>query len=595
MQPTKINADTMKEDFIIFLHYVWSLLNLPPPTGVQIDIAKYMSNRASRRKIIQAFRGVGKSYIAYAYVVWRIWKDPDTKILVVSATHNRAELFSSTCQNLIGLSPLLAHLLPTSRSSLWNKVKWTVGPAQVSGSPTVLSVGIDSNFTGSRADIILADDVESEKNSMTVDKRERLRRRVSEFESIRKANTSGDQGSEIIYLGTPQNEESLYNSLADLGFDTRIWPGKYPALEQLIEYKGRIDPKLENELISNPDVIGTSTDPKRFTDSDLCERELYHGKADFQLQFMLNTTLSDDQRFPLKCADLVVFPVPNGKAPGRISHGRVKDKLITHLPMLGFSNDRWYDPIFVDSEYLPFEGSVLAIDPSGKGSDELGYAVIKSIMGYLYVTRSGGFDSGYDEDLTLKPLAIIAKEEAVQAVVIEDNFGGGMFTQMFRTVLNRIHPCRIEDVHSSIQKEKRIIDTLEPIMARHRLIFDPSVITQDYKETAERIDLMTGGSRKGYSLFYQMTHISKDRGSLKHDDRLDALSLAVAFFTEKLNRDADKELAKLKDEWKEEYIRKARDLEEIKGLAGRSNSERYKGKITVLKQMFSNRLGSKSR
>ena len=47
-------------DFRKFLYVVWKHLNLPSPTDVQYDIAKYLQH-GEKRMVIEAFRGVGKS------------------------------------------------------------------------------------------------------------------------------------------------------------------------------------------------------------------------------------------------------------------------------------------------------------------------------------------------------------------------------------------------------------------------------------------------------------------------------------------------------------------------------------------------------
>ncbi|WP_270994138.1 phage terminase large subunit, partial [Listeria seeligeri] len=99
-----------------------------------------------------------------------------------------------------------------------SNLAFDVGPAQPDQSPSVKSVGINGQLTGSRADTIIADDIEVPKNSMTVVQREKLAELVKEFDAVLKP------GGEIIYLGTPQTEESLYNKLPERGYVIRIWP-----------------------------------------------------------------------------------------------------------------------------------------------------------------------------------------------------------------------------------------------------------------------------------------------------------------------------------------------------------------------------------
>ena len=109
----------------------------------------------------------------------------------------------------------------------------------------------------------------------------------------------------------------------------------------------------------------------------------------------------------------------------------------------------------------------------------------------------------------------------------------GMFDQLLKPILKNIWPATIEEVRSSKQKELRIIDTLEPLLNQHRLVFDKSLVMNDVKEA------LTDGVRLPYSFIYQLTHITKQRGSLAHDDRLDALSIGLAAIVELVGVDED--------------------------------------------------------
>ena len=120
----------------------------------------------------------------------------------------------------------------------------------------------------------------------------------------------------------------------------------------------------------------------------------------------------------------------------------------------------------------------MAIDPSGRGKDQTGYAVCKMFNGNVYVLEVGGLQ-GYT-DRTLRTLAEIAKKHKVNEVVIESNFGDGLFMKMLNAPLQKLHQVTVSEVRSSKQKELRICDTLEPLMNSHRLIFDHSVIQNDY-------------------------------------------------------------------------------------------------------------------
>lgn len=527
----KHNKDPL-HDFRVFLFLTWKFLGLPEPTPVQYDIANWLQRiykkKGPRRAIIQAFRGVGKTWITSAFVCWVLYCNPQLKILVVSASKLHSDNFTTFTMRLIQEMPELEHLKPTDdqRNS---KVSFDVGPATAAHAPSVKSVGITGQLTGSRADIIVVDDVEVPNNSATQMMREKLAEAVKEFDAILTPNGI------IIYLGTPQTEMSLYNVLPDRGYKVRIWPARYPD-EKLVDYYGHaLAPKIKRELDANPDIVGQPTDPGRFNDFDLLEREASYGRSGFQLQFMLNTRLSDAERYPLKLHDLIVMDLNPELAPEKVIWAGAPEVIINDLPNVGLGGDKYYRPMAVQGEWLPYTGSVMAIDPAGRGKDETAYAVVKILNSQLFLLESGGFRGGYSED-TLAKLTEIAQRQKVNKVIIESNFGDGMFLQLLKPIMAKVHPVTMEEVRHSSQKEKRIIDTLEPVMNQHRLIVDRKLIERDYKSTQN----LPPEQALKYQLFYQMTRITRDRGALAQDDRLDALAIAVNYWVEQMARDIDR-------------------------------------------------------
>jgi hypothetical protein len=510
--------DKRINNFKNFLYLCWKHLNLPEPTPIQYDIADYLQS-SEKRLVIEAFRGVGKSWITSAFVCHQLLLNPQRNILVVSASKSRADDFSTFTQRLIGEMPILKHLVPrdNQRSS---KVSFDVAPATASHAPSVKSMGITGQLTGSRADLIIADDVESANNSQTQLMRDRLGETVKEFDAIIKPEVG-----RIIFLGTPQTEMSLYNDLEERGYKTKIWTALYPSKAQLISFGHKIAPMIA----SITDKEGQPTDPKRFDAVDLLERQASYGKSGFNLQFMLDTTMSDANRYPLKLNDLIIMSGCSTwkEAPAKIqwASGIEQIKAINpDLPNVGLKGDYYVAPMYTSSEFTKFEGSVMAIDPSGRGEDKTAYCVLKMLHGVLYLTAIGSLDGGYSDE-TMSRLSHIAKEQEVNYVVIESNFGDGMATALLKPVMAKIHPCEIEEVRHNVQKEKRIIDTLEPIMNSHRLVVDDLLIKEDFKLEPD------------HQLFRQMTRITRDKGALRHDDQIDALAIAANYWVERMDRD----------------------------------------------------------
>jgi len=242
-------------DFRKFLFVVWKHLNLPDPTPVQYDIAKNIQH-GDKRMIVEAFRGVGKSWITSAYVVWLLYCNPQLNILVVSASKTRADDFTTFTLRLINEMEILAHLRPRE-DQRQSKISFDVGPAAASHAPSVKSVGITGQLAGSRADYIIADDIEVPNNSMTQGMRDRLSEAVKEFDAILKPD------GRIIYLGTPQNQESLYNKLPERGYKTHIWPARYPDEDTRIGYGGKLAKYVDSRLQNDINLEGQPTDTKR--------------------------------------------------------------------------------------------------------------------------------------------------------------------------------------------------------------------------------------------------------------------------------------------------------------------------------------------
>lgn len=524
MQWSEEQIAKAKEDFRVFIYMVWKMISLPDPTPIQYDIAHTLQNLPNDRFIIEGFRGVAKSFITCAYAVWTLWRDPQKKVEIVSASKDRADANAIFIKRIIYTLPFLAHLKarPDQRDQ---QNLFDVGPAVPDISPSIKSVGISGQLTGSRADLLIADDVEVANNSGTQTQRDKLNEAVKEFDAIIKPK------GQIVYLGTPQNEMSLYNELQQRGYKCRIWTVLYPeSLSEREFYGDRLAKIIADKYDENPDLYaGKPTDPRRFDEEEIYKRRLSYGKAGFALQFMLNTNLSDQEKYPLKVQDLMIANLSLDEANLKWYWSNDRQLRINDLPCVALKGDYFYEPQGRSSEVYEYTGTVMAVDPSGRGKDETSYSVVKYLNGYLFVLEVGGTREGYS-DSTLRQLANKAKMYGVNEIVVEGNFGDGMFSKLFAPVLNAVHPCRITEVKNYAQKEARIIDTLEPVMMRHKLIVHKQVIIDDYQiyENAP-----------AYSLIYQMTRLSRDRGALAHDDRLDALCMAVAYWLEVMDRDEE--------------------------------------------------------
>ena len=509
----------LQGDFKLFLQALWEQLDLPSPTRAQYAIADYLQNGPKRLQI-QAFRGVGKSWITGAFVLWTLFNDPEKKIMIISASKERADNMSIFLQKLIIETPWLSHLQPKSDDSRWSRISFDVNcsPHQA---PSVKSVGITGQLTGSRADLMILDDVEVPGNSMTELMREKLLQLCTEAESI----LTPKDDSRIMYLGTPQTTFTIYRKLAERSYRPFIWPARFP--RDITPYEGLIAPQLQEDIDNGAEKWET-TDPDRFDNDDLLEREASMGRSNFMLQFMLDTSLSDAEKFPLKMADLIVTSVNPTTAPDRIVWCSDKQNVLKDLPTVGLPGDYFYSPMQLQGEWTEYDETICSVDPSGRGTDETAAAYISQKNGYLYLHEMRAYRDGYSDD-TLLNILRGCRKYGVTSLVIETNFGDGIVSELFRKHLVQTgQNINVEEVRANVRKEDRIIDALEPILNQHRLVVDRGVIEWDYSSNKDSAP----ESRLLYMLFYQMSRMCRQKGAVKHDDRLDCLAQGVKYFTD---------------------------------------------------------------
>lgn len=536
---TKEDTKKAREQFWAFVYIVWKSIALPEPTPIQIDIARFLQEPPSDRVIIEGFRGVAKSFLTCAYAVWRLWRERQLKILIVSASKDRADANARFIKQIIHTIPFLSEMI-ADKKQLDTQNLFDVGGAIADISPSVKSVGITGQITGTRADILISDDVEVPKNSGTQMQRDKLGEQVKEYDAILKP------GGIIIYLGTPQTEASLYNILQQRGYHARIWPVLYPSsLEERESYGDNLAPFIAGRYDKDPKHwTGKPTDPKRFDEMEIAKRKLSYGRAGFALQFMLNTNLSDYEKYPLKVSDLIVDSLDLKETSTKWAWASGQHQRIEDIPCVALKGDLYHAPMARSETVQPYTGTVMAIDPSGRGADETAFAVVKFLNGYQFVMEVDGFEGGYT-DLTLTRMAQKAKFWEVNEIVVEANFGDGMFTKIMTPIFAKIHPCAIQEVRSTKQKELRIIDTLEPVLMAHRLIVNKSVIESDYR-VFER--------NQQYSLIYQMTRLCREKNALAHDDRLDALCMAVAYWNAQMDINEQEKMEDKEQEQLERWL-----------------------------------------
>ena len=458
--------------------------------------------------------------------------------MIISASKERADNMSIFLQKLIIETPWLSHLRPKSDDARWSRISFDVNcsPHQA---PSVKSVGITGQLTGSRADLMILDDIEVPGNSMTELMREKLLQLCTEAESI----LTPKNDSRILFLGTPQTTFTIYRKLAERNYRPFVWTARYPRKKE--NYEGLLAPQLQED-IENGAEEWTPTDQDRFDDLDLLEREASMGRSNFMLQFMLDTSLSDAEKFPLKMADLIVTSVNPTTAPDSVVWCSDPQNVIKDVPTVGLPGDYFYSPMQLQGEWHPYTETICSVDPSGRGSDETAAAFISQRNGYLYLHEMYATKDGYSDN-TLLSILRRCKKYNVTKLLVETNFGDGIVGELFKKHLQQTKQAiDVEEVRANVRKEDRIIDALEPVLNQHRLVVDRSVIDWDFKSNPDAAP----EERLLYMLFYQMSRMCREKGAIKHDDRLDCLAQGVKYYTDAMAISANESVKlRKRDDW----------------------------------------------
>ena len=522
-------------------------------TDIQRDIGDFLA-LGPIRAMIQAQRGQAKTTISAIYAVWCMIHDPSTRILIVSAGGPLAkEIANWIIQIIMGMEEL-ACLRPDAANGDRQSIEAFDVHYSLKGpekSPSVACLGVTSNIQGKRADILIADDIESTKNSATEVQREKIRLLTRDFTSI-------CSKGKIIYLGTPQSIDSVYNGLPSRGYTVRIWTGRYPTEVEEENYGNCLAPLIKKRMQKDPSLRtgggptgerGQAVDPVLLGEDELTTKEIDQGVAYFQLQHMLDTKLMDADRYPLKSERLLFMDVPKERVPMSVNHILSPDYKI-HTPQDFPIEASFYEICGHSDQWADFTGTHMYIDPSGggKNGDELAWAVTRFRSGYVYLVDVGGIPGGLHEANQEFVAELVHKWKPDQ-VDFEDNFGAGAFRQVITPrILEKFkgeaHACGIEGVWETGQKELRIIDTLESLIGGSRLIVDKSLIQRDWSQ-CQRYGVEL---RPTYSFFFQLARLTRDKGALQHDDRLDAVAGSCRHWTDLLALDKEKEIAKAKNE-----------------------------------------------
>ena len=517
----------LMDKFLVFYVYSFAYLGLPAPTRAQLELARFVSDKKNPHRMLMAMRGLSKSLTSQVYTVWRFINNPDEKILVMSAGAARAINYTQFVQKLIKTLPIAKILAPRHNIERTSGQSFDVAGSTASDSPSMYAVGAGNQITGMRASLVIYDDIETAQSVESSTVSAKINTYAMEAQNLLMSGKD-----ESITLCTPHSMSSIYIDWIDKGYKCLIIPAQYP--ENDLNYFNSLAPYIKERISQDASWVGKAVDERLDLDF-LNGKRTRIGKSKYKLQYMLDVSDSDDLRFPLKLSDLIVANIDTDEAPLKIGHSTMPSERLD-IKHHGFKQDKLYAPSYTSQEKSVYEYRVMAIDPSGRGNDDTAITIAYSLATKIFLKAAFGISGGYEPE-TFEKIADLCAFHRIDYLVIESNFGDGSFHKMIEPYIARISPnTQIDEVRAVGQKEVRIITTLEPLMNQHKIIVDKELLEKDYSSTMVK------------TLTYQLSKITKQANSLRHDDIIDCLAMCCKYLLNKLDGDEDLAIARRKEE-----------------------------------------------
>ncbi len=416
--------------------WIWNRLNAATTPAHHLRIARWLGlawERGETRLLLMCFRGAGKSTVVGLYCAWLLSRRPDLRLLVLSAEQGLATRMVRNVRQIIRRHPFCRHLLPRHGGE-WAADRFTVRRSGVSRDPSMVARGIEANITGSRADVVICDDVEVPGNSDTATKRADLRERLAEIAFVLVP------GGQMLFIGTPHTTDTIYATEQRPGRDTPFLAG----------FRRLVIPLLDSD--------GSSVWPERFTPERIAELRARVGPRAFAAQMQLEPQPPEDAR--LDPAAMVPY----------------EDELTLHAANHGFrlllggrtlvAASAFWDPAF---------------GAPGRGDASVFAALFTDAEGTRYLHRVAYLThdprAGTDAATQLcRQVARLAQELHLPSVTVENNGLGRFLPGLLRAEMARARvACSVVERASTRSKTERILAAFEPLLAARRLWAHQSV------------------------------------------------------------------------------------------------------------------------
>jgi hypothetical protein len=507
---------------------------------------------------VLALRGYIKTTMVRVYLIWLLYTRPQERVHYITNRQTLAETMIKSVRDTLRTWDVVKHLSEdanTTNASFTSKHIQL--PYSKPGSYSLEGHGIDSKMTGIRADYLIFDDIEIRENTTTPEMRSDLE---AKYYGCMKLGESGSQPITKI-TGTPWHRESLYYKIgAKHKFDIDgnkpgtekkyqtmfVFPALYPSKEQLADYQGLLDPTIEKEILSDSVKAFDSIDPVLVKKEDILSGldGTLEKRLDVFMNYLMNPFLSSTQAlaFPLSSLGVLTYETKNRyKHPIAVAdQPHCAKKSLTPFHTFGqqLYVTQWDQTN--PAQIIP-QWRVMVIDPAGRSNntiegedldtDETAMCIMAVVNGKFVIEKVDGWTDGFGE-CTLEQLARAYSDYECDEVIVEENYGGGMFGQLLSQTFQRLGiPASKRGIKNSSNKQRRIHEALQSVLGSKVLFITEKAAVEDTQKYVEELDPSKKVQRLHYSFLHQLCNFQlQDGGSkstLVHDDRLDAVAEAI--------------------------------------------------------------------
>ncbi len=412
---------------------IWNQRQGQTTPDVHFRIAEWLENawtHKKRRLLLMAFRACGKSTLVGLFAAWLLFRHSHLRILVLAADYILARKMVRNVKRIIEKHPATKHMKP-DKADQWANDRFTVNRKRELRDPSMMAKGITSNITGSRADIIICDDVEVPNTCATFEKRSDLRHKLSETDFVRVP-----KGTQL-YVGTPHTYYSIYAATAPLNAED-----DNPFLDG---YE-----RLEIPLLNKK---GHSNWPDRFDMDEIQRIKTSTGPNKFASQMMLR---------PVNIAEGRLDPENLKFYRDNIEYSEAHSKPVLTIGGIKMvSASAWWDPSF---GRVTSDRSVVAVIFSDANGGYWAHDL-------LYIDPHEQHTSQDDEaTYQCRQIAAFIQRHYVPSLTIEINGIGRFLPGILRRELRSANiSCAVKEASSNKPKDQRIIEAFDAILAAQAL------------------------------------------------------------------------------------------------------------------------------